>query len=212
MDSGFYAACAGLRAQSQALEVAAHNLANLNTAGFRGQQTAFQSLIALARPATASLLNQTTYNYGVLEGTHLDLSAGNLESTGNPLDLGIQGDGFFTIQTSRGTRYTRNGNFRVSPSGQLVTGNGDLVPGSRRSRVHQRGWNAVRKGRGRRPGPAYRVLSWHAADLRRPDSAGRARRQRAPGAPYVGPAGCNRVFQRECCGSNGRVNRGSTPG
>jgi flagellar basal-body rod protein FlgF/flagellar basal-body rod protein FlgG len=129
MDSGFYAACAGLRAQSQALEVAAHNLANLNTAGFRGQQTAFQSLIALARPATASLLNQTTNNYGVLEGTHLDLSAGNLESTGNPLDLGIQGDGFFTIQTSRGTRYTRNGNFRVSPSGQLVTGNGDLVLG-----------------------------------------------------------------------------------
>ena len=47
MDSGFYAASAGLRAQSQALEVVAHNLANLNTAGFRGQQTTFQSLVAM---------------------------------------------------------------------------------------------------------------------------------------------------------------------
>lgn len=129
MDSGFYAACAGLRAQSQALEVAAHNLANLNTAGFRGQQTAFQSLLALARPAAANVLNQTTNNYGVLEGTHLDLSVGNLENTGNPLDLGIEGAGFFTIQTARGTRYTRNGSFKVSRSGELVTGNGDPVLG-----------------------------------------------------------------------------------
>lgn len=129
MDSGFYAACAGLRAQSQALDVAAHNLANLNTAGFRGQQTAFQSLLALTRPATANVLNQTINNYGVLEGSHLDRSVGNLENTGNPLDLGIQGDGFFTIQTARGTRYTRNGSFKVSPKGELVTGSGDLVMG-----------------------------------------------------------------------------------
>jgi flagellar basal-body rod protein FlgF len=129
VDSGFYAACTGLRAQSQALEVAAHNLANLNTAGFRGQQTAFQSLIALARPASAGVLNQTINNYGVLEGSHLDRSAGNLEKTGNPLDLAIQGDGFFAIQTSRGTRYTRNGSFQVSPTGELVTANGDPVLG-----------------------------------------------------------------------------------
>jgi flagellar basal-body rod protein FlgF len=129
VDSGFYAACAGLRAQSQALEVAAHNLANLNTAGFRGQQTAFQSLLALARPATANVLNQTINNYGVLEGSHLDRSTGNLENTGNPLDLGIEGDGFFTIQTALGTRYTRNGSFKVSPSGELVTANSDPVLG-----------------------------------------------------------------------------------
>ena len=129
MDSGFYAACAGLRAQSQALEVAAHNLANLNTAGFRGQQTAFQSLLTLARPALSNVLNQSINNYGVLEGSHLDLTPGNLENTGNPLDLGIQGDGFFTIQTARGTRYTRNGSFKVSPTGELVTGTGDPVLG-----------------------------------------------------------------------------------
>jgi flagellar basal-body rod protein FlgF len=129
VDSGFYAACAGLRAQSQALEVAAHNLANLNTTGFRGQQASFQSLLALAGSTVSNVLNRATNNYGVLEGTHLDPSAGNLESTGNPLDLGIEGRGFFAVQTSRGTRYTRNGGFHVSTRGELVTAAGDRVLG-----------------------------------------------------------------------------------
>ncbi len=130
MDSGFYAACAGLRAQSQALEVAAHNLANLNTAGFRGQQTTFQSLMAVSRPTVPNVLNLATNNFGVLEGTHLDMTAGNLEATGNPLDVGIEGDGFFVIQAKGGTRYTRNGSFQVSSSGQLVTAAGDPVLGA----------------------------------------------------------------------------------
>ena len=129
MDSGFYAACAGLRAQSQALEVAAHNLANVNTAGFRGEQTTFQSLLALARPVAPNSFNLATNSYGVLEGTRLDLSAGNLASTGNPLDVGIEGNGFFAVQTARGTRYTRNGSFQVSSAGELVTAAGDRVLG-----------------------------------------------------------------------------------
>jgi flagellar basal-body rod protein FlgF len=129
VDSGFYAACAGLRAQSQALEVSAHNLANVNTAGFRGQQTTFQSLLAVASPAVPTVLNLATNNFGVLEGSHLDLSAGNLQHTGNPLDLGIEGAGFFAIQTASGTRYTRNGSFRVASGGELVTAAGDPVLG-----------------------------------------------------------------------------------
>jgi len=134
VDSGFYAACAGLRAQSQALEVSAHNLANLNTTGFRGQQATFQSLLAVSRPTVpnvlGNVLNSATNNFGVLEGTHLDMTAGNLQTTGNPLDVAIEGGGFFAIQTARGTRYTRNGSFQVSSSGQLVTAAGDLVLGN----------------------------------------------------------------------------------
>ena len=133
VDSGFYAACAGLKAQSQALEVVAHNLANLNTAGFHGDQATFQSLLAVSRPAApnvlSNVLNSATNNFGVLEGTHMDMTAGNLETTGNPLDVGIEGSGFFVIQTARGTRYTRNGSFQVSNSGVLVTKAGDPVLG-----------------------------------------------------------------------------------
>ncbi len=129
MDSGFYAACAGLRAQSQALEVAAHNLANLNTPGFRSQQVSFQSLLALLQPAATNVLNQAINNYGVVEGTRLDLSPGNVQITGNPLDLAVEGEGFFAVQTIRGTRYTRGGSFRISTSRELVTAAGDPVLG-----------------------------------------------------------------------------------
>jgi flagellar basal-body rod protein FlgF len=129
VESGFYAACAGLRAQSQALEVAAHNLANLNTTGFRGQQTSFQSLLAVPHPLSANVLNAATNNFGVLQGSHLDLQPGSLLATGNPLDVGIEGNGFFSIQTAQGTRYTRNGNFRVARTGELTTGDGNPVLG-----------------------------------------------------------------------------------
>jgi flagellar basal-body rod protein FlgF/flagellar basal-body rod protein FlgG len=124
-----------LRAESQALEVAAHNLANLNTSGFRGQQTTFQSLIATSGPTAPSpldnmlnaVLNRATNNYGVLEGSHMDMTAGNVVTTSNPLDVAIEGSGFFGVQTAAGTRYTRNGGFRVSSSGRLVTAEGDQV-------------------------------------------------------------------------------------
>jgi len=140
VDSGLYAACAGLRAQSEALEVVAHNLANLNTTGFRGQQATFQSLVAAspnglgvqtasdaAGNGLSSALNRATNNFGVLEGTHMDMESGNVLTTGNPLDLAIEGGGFFAIRTAGVIRYTRNGSFRVSSSGQLVTRDGDLV-------------------------------------------------------------------------------------
>ena len=129
MDSGYYAACAGLRAQTQALEVAAHNLANINTTGYREQQGLFRSLLAGANGQQLSPLNRAINDFGVLGGSRVDLSPGSLERTGNPFDLGIEGKGFFVVQTSRGTLYTRNGNFRVSAKGQLVTTEGDQVMG-----------------------------------------------------------------------------------
>jgi flagellar basal-body rod protein FlgF len=132
MDSGFYAACAGLQAQSQALEVVAHNLANLSTVGFRSDQATFQSLMAVSRPTVPNVLNLATNNFGVLEGTRMDQSVGNLQATGNPLDVGIEGGAFFVIQTARGLRYTRNGSFQVSSTGVLVTAAGDPVYGDPR--------------------------------------------------------------------------------
>jgi flagellar basal-body rod protein FlgF/flagellar basal-body rod protein FlgG len=129
VDSGFYAACAGLRAQSQALDVAAHNVANVSTTGFRGQQTSFQTILALARPAASNALNLTINNFGVLEGSRLDLASGSLQATGNPLDVGVEGKGFFAIQTPQGTRYTRDGSFRVARTGELITDGGNPVLG-----------------------------------------------------------------------------------
>jgi flagellar basal-body rod protein FlgF len=129
MDSGFYAACAGLRAQTQALELIASSVANISTTGYRAQQPMFRSLLASSGTQISDPLNHAINDFGVLEGSRTDLTAGNLERTGNALDLAIEGNGFFAIQSQGQTLYTRNGNFRVSPKGQLTTSAGDLVLG-----------------------------------------------------------------------------------
>jgi flagellar basal-body rod protein FlgF/flagellar basal-body rod protein FlgG len=128
VDSGYYAACAGLVAKMQALDLAANNLANVSTTGFRGQNASFQSVMAGVRERAANgtqLINE----FGVLNAPSLNLTQGNLESTGNPLDVAIAGPGFFAVQTADGERYTRNGSFRVSASGQLLSATGDPVLG-----------------------------------------------------------------------------------
>jgi flagellar basal-body rod protein FlgF len=66
-------------------------------------------------------------NYGLIGGDRLNLSQGALEQTGNPLDLAIEGEGFFMVQTPQGQRYTRDGGFHRTPTGQLVTEAGDPV-------------------------------------------------------------------------------------
>jgi flagellar basal-body rod protein FlgF/flagellar basal-body rod protein FlgG len=130
MDSGSYAACTGLKTQIQALELAAHNLANLSTGGYRAEKPIFQSLVALAaQGAPLNAINRAINDYSVLGDSRIDLSSGNLERTGNMLDLGIEGPGFFVVQTARGILYTRNGNFTVSSKRQLTTGSGDVVMG-----------------------------------------------------------------------------------
>lgn len=128
MNSGYYAACAGLQAQTQALELIANNLANLNTTAYRGQLPMFREFF----PADMELsnpINQAINDFSVVEGSRTDLTPATLDRTGNPLDLAIEGKGFFVAKTSAGTAYTRNGNFQVSKSGKLLTASGDPVLG-----------------------------------------------------------------------------------
>jgi flagellar basal-body rod protein FlgF len=129
MDSGYYAACAGLAAQSQALELVAHNLANLSTTGYRGEQSTFRSLLAGKGTVSTNYLNTVVNNFGVLSGSRLDLTSGSLAPTGNPLDLAVAGSGFFTVQSAQATFYTRDGSFHLTPTGQLVTSQGNAVLG-----------------------------------------------------------------------------------
>jgi flagellar basal-body rod protein FlgF/flagellar basal-body rod protein FlgG len=126
MDSGYYAAMTGLLARTQALDTAASNLANAQTPGYRAEREYFRSVL-LGPEAIASQLGRTVNNYGLLGGDRLDLAQGSLQQTGNPLDLAIEGQGFFAIKTANGTRYTRDGSFHRSQSGMLVTAAGEAV-------------------------------------------------------------------------------------
>ena len=130
MDSGYYAATAGLAAQSQALELVAHNIANLSTTGYRGQQTTFRSLLAGKGAVSANPLNVAVNNFGALSGSRVDLTPGSLGPTGNPLDVGIAGSGFLAVQSAQGVLYTRDGSFHLTPTGQLVTSQGNAVLGA----------------------------------------------------------------------------------
>ena len=129
MDSGYYAACAGMAAQTQALELVANNLANLDTSGYRGQQATFRSLVAGNPNVLQNPVNAAVNDYGVLGGSRTDLTSGSLVTTGNPLDLAVAGKGFFVVKSPEGTLYTRNGSFHRTPAGRLVTAEGDAVLG-----------------------------------------------------------------------------------
>ena len=129
MNSGYYAACTGLATRMQALDTIANNLANTSTVAFRATHNVFSSLLADAGNSSLSVVNQDANDYGILSATRLDQAQGALVRTNNDLDLAIEGPGYFMVKTATGTVYTRGGNFRVSPRGQLVTNEGDLVLG-----------------------------------------------------------------------------------
>jgi flagellar basal-body rod protein FlgG len=110
----------------KAQEVIANNLANVSTAGFKRDRVFDVSL----SKAQAKLVQTTTDWQGTQSiGISVDHSPGPLEQTGNPLHMAIDGDGFFTISTPEGERYTRNGNFTVSADGVLVTSDGNPLMG-----------------------------------------------------------------------------------
>jgi flagellar basal-body rod protein FlgF len=130
MDSGLYAAYTGLLARTQALDTASNNLANAGTVGFRAERDYFSGVLAGGidqDPQTASQVGQSVNGFGVLGGNRLDLGQGELKATGNPLDLALQGQGFFAIQTSNGVRYSRDGAFSRSSTGILQTAQGEPV-------------------------------------------------------------------------------------
>ena len=131
MDSGLYAACAGLVARTQALDLAANNLANVNTNGYKGQVPTFRSLLANAGSlASSNPIAQAVNDFGVLGDSRTDLLQGSLEHTGSDFDFALEGDGWFAIDNNGGRLYTRNGNFHVDRNGQLVTADGHAVMGA----------------------------------------------------------------------------------
>jgi len=123
MSSGIYVATAGAVAQSNALDATANNIANASTAGFRGDRVSFKETLTAARSPDVSMVAAATA-HGV------DGASGALLQTGNPLDLALEGDGMFAVDTPNGTRYTRAGNFQLDAESRLVTQDGYPVHGT----------------------------------------------------------------------------------
>ncbi len=129
MNSGLYSALSGSVAAMKRMDVISNNLANVNTPGYKKDKMLFESMLAgavnppaVAQASTADPLLQR-------ESVFVDYSAGTVVQTGNALDLAIDGDGFFVVQTPQGRVYTRQGNFRLAADGTLVTSDGFPVMG-----------------------------------------------------------------------------------
>ncbi len=130
-------AATGMSAQAQNIEVIAHNVANINTTGFKRSRAEFTDLIYQSErlQGVSSRGRDATVPVGAQIGLGVRTAAirsinlqGSLTSTGNTLDLAINGRGHFQVTTPGGdTVYTRDGAFAVNAQGQLVTGDGFLV-------------------------------------------------------------------------------------
>lgn len=120
MDNGIYITLTRQLALFKDMEVTANNLANANTTGFSAQRILFTSF--LEKDINQGVKNPMALDHGI--STYRSLMNGPIRKTGNPLDVAIEGRGYFVVETPLGMRYTRAGNFTVTSSGALITPEG----------------------------------------------------------------------------------------
>ncbi len=137
-NKGIFTALSGAMAQSQRLDTIANNIANSNTNAYKKDKQVFQEYLTAneklpdviqAPRIPASIesfydLQAGDRGYVNSTGTYTDHSQGNLRATGNTLDVGLDGRGYFEVMTPRGVRFTRSGGFKISSQGVLVTKQG----------------------------------------------------------------------------------------
>jgi flagellar basal-body rod protein FlgG len=126
MLEGLYAAASGMEAQQQQLDSIGNDLANASTTGYKAERVGFRELlynqVDIAGTTTTQGAGAAAQSIG------RDQAQGSLQSTGDPLDLAIQGPGYFTVKRADGTvALTRDGSFQVNASGQLTTAEGNLL-------------------------------------------------------------------------------------
>jgi flagellar basal-body rod protein FlgG len=144
MYNGIYATLSGSVVQEQRLAVLTNNLANASTAGFKADRPVFHvaplpvvvgpvSLPTSAQPVLTTLdrfLGKDSTQNRLVE-VYTDFTQGSIRDSGNPLDLALEGEGFFVVETPHGLAYTRQGTFSLNAEGLLVTADGFSVQGER---------------------------------------------------------------------------------
>jgi flagellar basal-body rod protein FlgG len=135
---GLHIAASGMLAQQARHETIANNLANADTTGYKADQVVFRTALDTAiwryrdSPKSAPTPQIGILSFGAkVDEVVTDLRPGPIAPTGRPLDVAVEGEGFFVVNTPQGERYTRDGAFRQSADGTLVTADGMPVLGMR---------------------------------------------------------------------------------
>lgn len=130
MSSGIWSAASGAVGQTAALDVAANNVANATTPGYRADSSVFRQTLATA---LGNAVGTRSQRFAVTRTTTPDFRAGQLVHTGRALDVALSDNqGLFGVATENGERYTRAGNFQLGANGTLVTAEGHAVLGENR--------------------------------------------------------------------------------
>ena len=144
MLKNIYGPLSGAKGQEQLLEIIANNLANTNTPAYKEDQITFKAMGSNPWDAYSSPLppapfktdmsalfplHGNEFGYAAVSNISVSHVQGPLKQTANPLDMALEGDGFFVVQTPFGERLTRSGDFSLTPEGTLVNKSGALVMG-----------------------------------------------------------------------------------
>jgi flagellar basal-body rod protein FlgF len=121
MSDGIYSAASGAVAQQKALNAVANNVANVNTTGYRADKTVFAEVM---KKVKSELPQEPALRYATVSQFAVDTAPGALKLTGRSLDIGLHGDGYLTVKTPQGERYTRAGSFIMDNEGVLRTPGG----------------------------------------------------------------------------------------
>ncbi|MCF6200522.1 MAG: flagellar hook-basal body complex protein [Hydrogenimonas sp.] len=132
MNVAFYNGVSGTKTHQNGIDIWGYNIANVNTTGFKSNTPEFSSIFASTLSETSSAAVSSQVGYGSkLSSTAIDLSQGTLQQSDNPLDLAIQGDGWFGISGINNKQlFTRNGTFGTNAEGYIVDGNGNYLLGT----------------------------------------------------------------------------------
>lgn len=132
MLQSFYTAVSGLNGNQKWIDVISDNIANVNTIGFKSERVTFEDLVA---KSLTTFANNTPKNMEIGGGSFIalttkDFSQGSFQNTVNPLDLALDGEGFFMVKYNQGTvYYTRAGQFRLDVNGDIVNVDGMKLQG-----------------------------------------------------------------------------------
>lgn len=119
MQSSLYVALSGQVALQKRLDTIANNIANMNTAGYRAEEVSFASLLSRAGKSPTA--------FAVSGEDYISRGAGEMISTGNPLDVAVRGDAWFALRTPDGIVYTRDGRLHMDEAGTLVSVNNNPI-------------------------------------------------------------------------------------
>ena len=128
MDNSLLISLSQQLAAYRSMDVIANNIANVSTPGFKRESAKFEEYITTV-PASEGQTGSQQVSFVKDAGIVRDVSQGGIQHTGAPLDIAINGKGFFVIATPAGERYTRDGHFSLDAEGRIVTSDGNAVQG-----------------------------------------------------------------------------------